>query len=74
MPRGWISVVRASVGLEFVLSDSRVYEFRTSAFFVAVDTRHVSSSGGPDFLDLFGEIESDPFWPYKKGNELPSFA
>ena len=67
MPRGWISVVRASVGLEFVLSDSRVYEFRTSAFFVAVDTRHVSSS---DDSDLFGKVESDLFWPYKKVDAL----
>ena len=56
--------------LEFVLFDGRVYEFRTSVSSTAVDTRHVSSS---DDSDLFGKVESDPFWPYKKGDALCSF-
>ena len=53
--------------LEFVLFDDGVYEFGTSVSSTAVDTRHVSSS---DDSDLFDKVESDPFWPYKKGDAL----
>ena len=70
MPRGRIAVVRVSVGWSSSFFGGGVYEFGTSAPSTAVDTRHVSSSGD---LDPLGKVESDPFWPYKKGDALRSF-
>ena len=60
----------AFVGWSSSFPDIGAYEFQTSASSTAVDTRHVSSS---DDLDLLDKVESDPFWPYKKGDALRSF-
>ena len=67
MPRGKIVVAWAFVGWSSSFPDIGAYEFQTSAFSTAVDTRHVSSSDGLVLSDLFNKIESDPLWPYKKG-------
>ena len=67
MSRGRIVVARASVGWSSSFPDGGAYEFETSAFSTTVDTRHVSSSDGLDLSDPFNKIESDPLWPYKKG-------
>ena len=70
MPHGRIAVAHVSVDWSSSFFGGGIYEFRTSVPSTVVDTRHVSSSGDSDPL---GKVESDPFWPYKKGDALRSF-
>ena len=67
MPRGEIVVAWAFVGWSSCFPDIGEYEFQTSVSWIAVDTRHVSSSDGLVLSDPFDKIEFDPLWPYKKG-------